>query len=318
MRHWLLCITCTLLLSAGSAQEWLRPADTLQPQRLWGVAGGVSATYGASMLVISEYWYRGYERGPFRWFDDSREWLQMDKAGHVFNGYFLSRWLSGMCRWSGLPAKKSAIIGSAAGFVMLSSIEWLDGYSVKWGASSSDLLANAIGSGLHLGQALLWGEQRMSLKISAFPQSYPQALTPRTNALYGNTVAELVLKDYNALTVWLSANVHQFLPGDSRWPKWLNVAVGYGADGLYGGFENRWCATSGLGVEACPESQIVDRTDIPRLRQYYLSLDVDFSRIHSRKPWVRTLLEVANLIKVPAPALMINSKGRVRFYPVYF
>ena len=50
---------------------------------------------------------------------------------------------------------------------------------------------------------------------------------------------ERMLKDYNGQTYWLSANLKSFFQG-SNIPAWLNVAVGYGADGMFGGFENKW------------------------------------------------------------------------------
>jgi len=50
---------------------------------------------------------------------------------------------------------------------------------------------------------------------------------------------------------------------ESRFPKWLNVAVGYGAEGMVGSYYN----PSNL-------------PHFDRYRQYYLSLDIDFTRIN--------------------------------------
>ena len=52
-------------------------------------------------------------------------------------------------------------------------------------------------------------------------------------------------------------------------------------------------------------------------RQYYLSLDIDLTKIKTRSKFVRTLGFVANSIKIPAPALQISRKG-VDFKPFYF
>ncbi len=309
----LLCLSYTLHAQSVQERHWLEPAPAYSSTRFWTVTGGMSATFGGALVALNEYWYKDYPRGPWHWKNDWNGWLQMDKAGHVFNGYFFSYWVGKMYRWTGMPQRKAALVGGSVGFLMLSSVEWLDGYSTQWGASAYDLLFNGLGSGLAIGQELAWQEQRIQLKISAFPQSIPAGLEERTRSLYGTTIAELVLKDYNALTVWASTNVASFLPKDHWWPKWLNVAVGYGADGLYGAEENRWCSSGD-----CPPNAFIDRSDIPRLRQYYLSLDVDLSRIPSRKPWVKTLLGMVNLIKIPAPALMLDSDGQVRFYPIYF
>jgi hypothetical protein len=61
----------------------------------------------------------------------------------------------------------------------------------------------------------------------------------RPNVL-GENFLQQTLKDYNGQTYWLSINVASFLSDDTRFPKWLNVAVGYGADGLIGGTENKF------------------------------------------------------------------------------
>jgi hypothetical protein len=43
-----------------------------------------------------------------------------------------------------------------------------------------------------------------------------------------------MLKDYNGQTYWLSVNLHSFYKG-SKIPKWLNLAIGYGANGMLTG-----------------------------------------------------------------------------------
>jgi hypothetical protein len=115
------------------------------------------------------------------------------------------------------------------------------------------------------------------------------------------------LKNYNKQTYWLAANLHSFLP-QSDIPEWLNIAVGYGADGMLGGFENKWRSNDDL---------IVAYT-IPRVRQYYLSPDIDFTKIKTHSPLLKTLFTMMNVIKMPMPALMFNSEKQLRFFPVYF
>ena len=117
-----------------------------------------------------------------------------------------------------------------------------------------------------------------------------------------------MLKDYNAQTYWLSANIKSFFP-NSKWPSWLNIAVGYGADGMFGGFENKWTDESGNEVT---------RYDIPRVRQFYLAPDVDFTKIKTRSKFLRTTFELLNSFKFPAPTIMIDSKGKFKAYAIYF
>ena len=96
---------------------------------------------------------------------------------------------------------------------------------------------------------------------------------------------------------------------DSKLPGWLNIAFGYGAEGMLGGFENKWTDKN---------NAVQTRYDIERNRQFYISPDIDFTRIKTNSKSLRTLFSVLNCIKVPAPALMINSKGKLKAYAVYF
>jgi hypothetical protein len=88
------------------------------------------------------------------------------------------------------------------------------------------------------------------------------------------------LKDYNGQTYWLSLNVQSF-SNSSAHPNWLNVAVGYGTKGVYGGFENVAYDKRG--------NVTFNRPDIKRQRQWYISPDVDFTKIKTGKRFVKTL-----------------------------
>jgi hypothetical protein len=57
---------------------------------------------------------------------------------------------------------------------------------------------------------------------------------------------------------------------------------------------------------------------LDRYRQYLLSLDVDFTKIHTNKKWLRTVLHAVNYLKVPFPTIEINAKEGVKFRPLYY
>ncbi|GIV34027.1 MAG: DUF2279 domain-containing protein [Chitinophagales bacterium] len=314
----ILCVAKSLC----SKEDSLRVRDfapSFSHSRFWGVTGGMLATYGGALGGLSYFWYRDASRSSFHFFNDGREWLGMDKAGHAYAGYFMSRWITGLYRWSGVKQHTALVGGSLSALVLLSSIEILDGFSAKWGFSGWDVLANAGGVLLMAAQELAWKEQRITLKMSSFPQSYPHNLRSRTNYLFGNSFPETVVKDYNALTVWASLNIHAFMKRKRHFPRWLNIAVGYGAEGLLGGFANRWCAQpQSLSYCACLPENRIDRSDVQRYAQFYLSLDVDFTRIKTRRPGVKALLHLLNLIKLPAPAVEFNMRGKVIFHPLFF
>jgi len=266
--------------------------------------------YGGSLIILSNTWYKNYPHTSFHTFNDAGEWLQVDKFGHGWTAYNTGRVSAAMWRWAGLSQKQSAIIGGLSGAVYLTVIEFLDAHSAQWGWSWGDMTANIVGSGLFISQELLWKEQRIQYKFSFHHKDYgDSALNKRADDLFGESWYERMLKDYNAQTYWFSANLRSFFPG-SRLPRWLNLSVGYGADGMLGGFENKW-TDDDSGVP-------VDRTDIPRIRQFYLAPDIDFTKIKTNKKWLRTIFFCLNAFKCPAPTLMIDSKGKFKAYALYF
>ncbi len=266
--------------------------------------------YGGSLIILSNTWYKDYEHTSFHTFNDAGEWLQVDKFGHGWTAYNTGRVSAAMWRWAGLSQKQSAIIGGLSGAVYLTVIEFLDAHSKQWGWSWGDMTANIVGSGLFISQELLWKEQRIQYKFSFHHKDYgDSALNARADELFGNTWYERMLKDYNAQTYWFSANLRSFFK-QSNLPKWLNVSVGYGADGMLGGFENKWIDDD--------SGTPVDRTDIPRIKQFYLAPDIDFTKIKTNKKWLRTVFFCLNAFKCPAPTLMIDSKGKFKAYALYF
>ncbi|MGB4284694.1 MAG: hypothetical protein WBJ48_08285, partial [Bacteroidales bacterium] len=83
---------------------------------------------------------------------------------------------------------------------------------------------------------------------------------------------------------------------------------GYGAANMYGGYNNIWTDENGI---------LHDRSDIERYRRYFISPDIDFSRIKTKSRFLRIFFETLNIIKVPAPTLEINSSGQIIFHLLY-
>lgn len=278
-------------------------------KRIWLVAGGNVAFYAGSLIILNEAWYKDYEKTSFHIFNDSKEWLQVDKFGHGWTAYTTGKYLSDMWQWAGLSHKKSVWLGGMTSFAYLTTIEVLDAHSAKWGWSWSDIAANTIGTGLYIGQELLWKEQRIQYKFSFHPSSYNDPmLEQRADDLFGDSWYERMLKDYNSQTYWFSANIRSFFP-KSNWPSWLTLSVGYGADGMFGGFENKWIDAAGTEVT---------RYDVPRVRQFYFAPDIDFTKIKTRSKFLRTTFNLLNAFKCPAPAIMLDSKGKFKAYAIYF
>jgi hypothetical protein len=222
----------------------------------------------------------------------------------------VSRASGGLWRWTGLSRNTSAWLGGLSGVAYQSIIEIQDGFSSEWGFSPVDMVCNVTGAALFVGQELGWKEQRISLKLSYWPYDYEGAqLRARRDQLFGNSTAERLLKEYNSQTIWLSMNLHSLFMPESGFPKWLNLAVGYSNNGLLGGRENKWTDKEGNEI---------DRTDIPRVRQFLISPDIDFTRIPTHSKLLKTVFSVLNCLKFPAPALELNSKGKFKAHAIYY
>jgi uncharacterized protein YfiM (DUF2279 family) len=297
-------------LAEVAQDNWLRPDSAYNKKRFLISAGTGAALYGAASVGLYHAWYADFNRTSLRSFDDWGEWNQMDKAGHAFTAYMFSRYAFAGLRWSGLkrPAARYTALGVAN--LLQGTIEVMDGFSEGWGFSWTDLGANVTGSLVFTVQDALWQEQRILMKVSNDLRPIPDVPVFNNNGAEGNlgnvvrqrfgsNIFERYLKDYNAQTIWVSANPRAFLP-KSKIPVWLNVAVGYGAENVYGAYGNGW-RENGVGFRYQPE----------RYRQLFLSPDIYFSRIPTKKRWVRLVLGVLDSFKFPAPALEY-SEGRLK------
>jgi len=263
---------------------------------------GGATVYTGTMIGLYHLWYKDYPQSSFHFTCDGKEWMGLDKLGHVTTSYWVGRIGYHSLKWAGVKEKHAVWYGGSVGFLFLTTVEIFDGFSAEWGASVGDLIANAAGAGLFIGQQLGWKEQRFIIKFSYHPTEYAQY---RPDVL-GETCIERMIKDYNGQTYWLSGNIHSFLKEESRFPKWLNVAAGYGAKGMTGGTEN---STEYEG-EPIPEFQ--------RTSQYFLTLDVDLTKIPTRSKFLKGLFTILGFIKIPMPTLEYNAEDHFVFHYLYF
>jgi uncharacterized protein YfiM (DUF2279 family) len=288
-----------LLWAQNGIENFLKPSDSLNQKRLKTVVISETVIGTTALIGLNQLWYADYPRSDFHFINDNAEWLQMDKAGHVFSAYHLGSFGANALKWSGSSRKSQLIYGSTLGLAFLTTVEIFDGYSANWGASLGDVVANVSGTALFVSQELLWNEQRIVPKFSFHTTPYASA---RPNVL-GSSLPEQILKDYNGQTYWLSANIRSFTK-TSKIPKWLNIAIGYGAEGMVTGNEEL------VNTVFLPESK--------RVRQFYLSLDVDLTKIETKSHFVKTILTIFNTIKIPAPTFEIRGCGSSKLHLIYF
>lgn len=296
-----------LILSIDSviteAQEIETQADSgkVKKETIIKAVAFTSAYYGCSMYFLNKTWYKDKERVPFHFYNDNKGFLQVDKFGHMFGAYVYSYMgYHGLIKL-GATRKEALLFGSTLGFVLQFPIEIMDGIHEGYGFSWGDIAANTMGSALVFGQQLIFNEQVVTYKFSYWESQYSK----NSNGYYGVTTLNRLFKDYNGHTYWLSMPLNKIVWRD-RLPSWFSIALGYGANGMYGEFEN---VSSYNGIT-------IPKTE--RYRQYLLSLDVDWTRIKTKSKFLKLILTGMTFIKLPFPAIEYNSRGNLRGYWIYY
>lgn len=283
-------ISLTLSLKAQQIPDTSK-ANANKKKLAWtGSAIGV-ASFG-SLYGLSALWYRKENQTSFHLFDDSKNWMQMDKMGHAFTCYQLTRGLDKTFSWCGLNNRKSLFLSAGISFGYLSAIEIMDGFSEDWGFSLSDMAFNSLGIGMYLFQEIYLERQLFKPKFSFHQTDFAQ-LRPE---VLGHNFIESLLKDYNGQTYWLGFSPGQM--GLEKWPKWLMLSFGHSIRGRLKGDSKIY-----QGMESH--------------REILFSLDLDLTEIKVKSKFLKALFEGLNTLKIPFPSL-IYSNGKLNARPLYF
>ncbi|MGE5352218.1 MAG: DUF2279 domain-containing protein [Acidobacteriota bacterium] len=257
------------------------------------IVGGIylGAIVGLHINQRNAWW--SDNRGAFHFQEDWFSALQVDKAGHSFGSYIISYVLSEGLLASGVSYDASAIWGSALALAYQTYVETEDGFAKNWGFSPSDWYFDAIGASFFLAQHYNPFLQNITPKWQFVPSEWtgkPLILRPRT-----------FIDDYNSSTFWWSVDVYNILGENEKryWPKWLNVAIGYGGD----------------AIDANPDPN--GPPDQLSVRRYILGLDLNLIRLLPEGGWFwNWARQSLNYIKLPLPAVEFTEKG-TRFYVFY-
>lgn len=285
-----------LLLSVKSYSQDSTKFSKNQKAYLYTASAGLLLGHAG----LYNLWYKDYPQSKFHFINDNKQWLQMDKYGHGFSAYVLSDAGFETCKSLGFSENQSLIYGGLLGLVFQTPIEVFDGFSANWGASTGDLIANTAGWGLFFAQQKLFKEQIVRLKWSYAHSGFAHF---RPNVL-GSSFSERLLKDYNGQTYWLSLNLNSVFQ-KSKIPPYLNVAFGFGAEGMIGGSSNQVIDKQTGLVQ-------FDYSYINRYRTYDLSLDLDLSRIKSNSKFIKGVARYFNWIKIPFPSIQYSQPNGLK------
>jgi uncharacterized protein YfiM (DUF2279 family) len=125
-----LCLTLSSLFCLAGEED----TTGINKKRLSIVLAGSGIVYGASVIALNQAWYK-QQQTSFHFFNDNSEWNQVDKAGHFYSAYQLSRVGKELFLWTNMTDKQSAIWGTVMSQVFMATIDVFDGHSAEYGFS---------------------------------------------------------------------------------------------------------------------------------------------------------------------------------------
>jgi len=295
------CLCCQSLFSNPDINQDFRDSSQFNSKTLYTAIVLTGAYYATSMYVLSKTWFKDKELVPFHIRNDNSGYMQVDKFGHMFGAYVYSYVGYHGLKKMGLTDSEALLYGGTLGFVMQTPIEIMDGIHKDHGFSWGDILANSIGSGLVLGQQLIFEEQIIKYKFSYWQSKYSKM----SNGYLGTNTFNKIFKDYNGHTYWLSVPISKIF-SEIGTPEWVNVALGYGAGGMFG---EQYNITEYNGVEI-PQTE--------RFRRFVISLDIDWAKIQTDSQLLKTILAGLTFIKLPFPAIEYNTMNELRFHWIFY
>jgi hypothetical protein len=245
--------------------------------RTISIFGGALVGLAGVITVYQLGWYPDSTQGPFNFQADWEYSKQIDKVGHIFGGWMGSYTSYEALIASGLSKEDAAIWGTYCGIFWQTFIEVQDGFHTIYGFDWTDEVSNVIGAGYFYAQQKIPSLQNYNIKMSFGPHGRDSA----RNA--AQIRSRILIDDYDAQNVWLSAKVHNILPASLRpyWPKWLCLAIGAGA-------------------------KDVELQGYQAYRTFHISLDYDLMELlpdlGSFGNWLK---QGINGFHLPAPALQI-------------
>ncbi len=294
----LLLVLMILVVQKINAQQTIDTINPINKKRLAYVAVGGSVLYVSSMSALWQIWFATSPSSSFHFVNDNHHWLQVDKMGHAYSAYTISRCLNQSFRWCDMSEKKAVVLSGAMGWLSTTTIDILDGFSSKWGASYGDILANTFGAGMFTAQALGFKRQIVKFKWSY----YERPIAGHSPELIWNDWKTRWFHNYNGHTYWFSINTSPI----QKKVKWLSIAFGYSGNNMFSEVEN---------PESIDGNSLIG---IRRYRQFYLSLDIDPAQIKTRSKLLKTLLIPFEFIKVPFPALEYNGVDKLKLHGIFF
>ncbi len=244
------------------------------------VLGALAAHQLATFYLEYKWWWEGNYH-PFVMSSDggfNNYSLGIDKVGHFYTSYVYFKTLNELMRWGEFKPKTRLWVSTAIPLVWALSIEIGDGFS-SYEFSPGDLAANTLGIAYGLAQEKFPYLKNFNFKYSYFPTRY---------FLDNHFYQWKLTSDYGGHIYWISADINNLLakPVKRFWPKYLNLAFGYGiADWATG-------------------------------RKFCLGLDWNLGAFTTKNKTVQTVKNILDFYHYPAPGIKKTGTESIKFEPI--
>ena len=252
--------------------------DNITPLRK-AVATGIVGVVGVGMVADAYFtWWKDVEK-PFsfyteNWFDGPHRGI--DKVGHFYGTYLEFKGMRQVMLWGGYSPEAAFWWPAGIAAFHALEIELGDAFT-PYGFDYQDLLMGFLGVTYGILQTKYPYLNNFNFKVSFWPKA-------------GFTTPANFTSDYDAMTVWLTANMHNILPSSigDHWPAWLQLGVGYGVG---------WEQTR---------------------REFVIGFDLNLEGFTTTNDHVLMVERVFDTLHYPAPALkMTEGKGPL-WYGLHF
>jgi hypothetical protein len=249
----------------------------IQPVPLAITVGTLGGMVAAIHLYQQNAWWQN-QRGAFHF---NTQWdysAQADKFGHMLSGYFTAYIAHESLVASGFSHGTASWLAPTLSAAFMTYIEIEDGFARDWGFDPTDEYANLAGALLFGGQQYFPWLQNVNMKWSYWPTEQLNEGTPGHKTI--------IVDDYNGSMIWFSLKMANILPESIGWPKWLQLAGGYGAynAGVVDA-EGNWLQPG---------------------RKLFVALDYNLVELlPDMGSFGNWLVQTANHLHLPAPALQI-------------
>lgn len=245
--------------------------------------GGVAV---AGNVALYEYFKRAWWNGqpaPHMWlnWEKNEPFREMDKFGHAWGGYHLSRIGSELLGGACVSRTKAVWWSAAYAAAFQLQIELWDGKQAAYGFSPFDLVANTAGASYAVAQQYVPALRSIKPTIS-----YSRTLASKR---YGRAQGSQLrpTTDYSGQTYWLSVDMDEMLPDAAArwWPGFLRASVGHSITDYVD-------PNTGRGLWG--------------RREFVLTLDVDPEKLPGQNHLWRRAKHELSYYHFPAPALVLT------------